>query len=218
MSRRTSPRGDAPRPAAPVDTGSEPIDPATVHVRPAADFGDVCTLLGPKRSPDGNVCFCLSYRLRSTENQELRGPARGAKVRELCGAEPPPGVIAYVDGEPAAWAAVHPRSDTSLRAETGGSRTSTMPMSGPCGACGCGPGFRKRGLSLPLVEGAVDFARRRGAPAVEAYPVDNGGQRVDTTMAFVGTRRLFERAWFAVTAETASVLDGFPRVLMRRDL
>lgn len=217
MSRRTSPRGDAPRPAAPVDTGSEPIDPATVHVRPAADFGDVCTLLGPKRSPDGNVCFCLSYRLRSTENQELRGPARGAKVRELRGAGPPPGVIAYVDGEPAAWAAVHPRSDTSF------ARNRRIPHVDDADVWSLWcvrvrPGFRKRGLSLPLVEGAVDFARRRGAPAVEAYPVDNGGQRVDTTMAFVGTRRLFERAGFAVTAETASVLDGFPRVLMRRDL
>lgn len=73
-------------------------------------------------------------------------------------------------------------------------------------------------MSLPLAEGAVDFARRRRAPVVEAYPVDNGRHRVDLTMAFVGTRRLFERAGFAVAAETASVLDGFPRVLMRREL
>lgn len=38
------------------------------------------------------------------------------------------------------------------------------------------------------------------------------------TMAYVGTKRLFERAGFTQTAETTSVLNGFPRVLMRLDL
>jgi hypothetical protein len=68
------------------------------------------------------------------------------------------------------------------------------------------------------VHGAVDFARESGAPAVEAYPVDNKGKKVDLTMAYVGTRRLFEKAGFTKAADTDSVLNGFPRVLMRLDL
>lgn len=35
-------------------------------------------------------------------------------------------------------------------------------------------------------------------------------------MAYVGTVALFERAGFERAADTTSVLDGFPRVLMRR--
>ncbi|GAA3868355.1 GNAT family N-acetyltransferase [Leifsonia kafniensis] len=62
------------------------------------------------------------------------------------------------------------------------------------------------------------FARKRGAPAVEGYPVDNAGQTVDLTMAYVGTRTLFERAGFTKAADTDSVLNGFPRILMRLDL
>ncbi len=70
-----------------------------------------------------------------------------------------------------------------------------------------------------LLRGAVEFARERGAPAIEGYPVDNRGQKVDLTMAYVGTRGLFEqRAGFAKAANTDSVLNGFPRVLMRLDL
>ncbi|SFF32338.1 hypothetical protein [Blastococcus tunisiensis] len=53
---------------------------------------------------------------------------------------------------------------------------------------------------------------------VEAYPVDNRGAKVDLTMAYVGTRALFERAGFQKAADTQSVLNGFPRVLMRLDL
>jgi GNAT superfamily N-acetyltransferase len=80
------------------------------------------------------------------------------------------------------------------------------------------PGHRGQGISHALIEGAVDFARDRGAPAVEAYPLDNGGAKVDLTMAGPGLRRNFEAAGFTHAADTTSVLNGFPRVLMRRDL
>ena len=80
------------------------------------------------------------------------------------------------------------------------------------------PGDRGKGISHELLAGAVAFARDRGAPAIEGYPVDNRGRKVDLTMAYVGTRRTFERAGFVKVADTGSVLNGFPRVLMRLDL
>jgi hypothetical protein len=60
--------------------------------------------------------------------------------------------------------------------------------------------------------------RPRAAPAVEGYPVDNKGQKVDLTMAFVGTRSLFEKVGFTKAADTDSVSGGFPRIVMRRNL
>lgn len=69
-----------------------------------------------------------------------------------------------------------------------------------------------------LLDGAVEFARENGAPAIEGYPIDNDGARIDLTMAYVGTRALFEKAGFVKAADTTSVLSGFPRVLMRLDL
>jgi GNAT superfamily N-acetyltransferase len=80
------------------------------------------------------------------------------------------------------------------------------------------PGFRGRGISLELVKGAVELARSHGAAGVEAVPVDNRGEKVDLTMAFVGTRALFERAGFEKVADTGSVTAGFPRVVMRLPL
>ena len=79
-------------------------------------------------------------------------------------------------------------------------------------------GNRGRGIAHALLGGAIDFAREYGAPAIEGYPVDNRGARVDLTMAYVGTVSLFKRAGFTKVSETDSVLDGFPRVLMRLDL
>ncbi|MGP3770743.1 GNAT family N-acetyltransferase [Streptomyces sp. SDT5-1] len=188
----------------------------TFEVRPASVFEDVRAVLGPK-SPTANVCWCLSYRIPSKLNDELRGPARGAYVSELCAAGTPPGVLAYDGDEPVGWAAVAPRSDTSF------ARSRTIPHVDdlPVWSLWCvrsRPGHRKQGVSHALIAGAVDFARAHGAPAVEAYPLDNGDARVDTTMAYAGLRKNFERAGFTHAADTTSVLAGHPRVLMRLDL
>ena len=69
----------------------------------------------------------------------------------------------------------------------------------------------------PLIEGAVEYAGSQGAPAVEAYPVDPPG-RMDTTMAFVGTRSMFQKAGFRVIGTTNAVASKMPRLIMRRDL
>jgi GNAT superfamily N-acetyltransferase len=186
-----------------------------IEVRPATVFEDVQTMVGPKR-PDANVCWCLSYRIPSKEHRTLVGRARGRKVKQLL-EDGPLGVLAYDGDEVVGWAAVAPRADTTF------ARNRKIPHvdDGPVWSVWCirvRPGHRRAGISHHLLRGAIEFARDRGAPAIEGYPVDNRGEKVDLTMAYVGTRRLFEQAGFEKVADTESTLDGFPRVLMRLDL
>ena len=188
-----------------------------IEVRPASVFDDVASVIGPKK-PESNVCFCLSYRvLSSKENLALRGPERGERVAELCRQDPPPGVLAYDGDEPVGWAAVHPRADTSFAKNRRIPHVDDLDV-WSVWCIRVRPGHRKQGISHRLLEGAVEFARGYGAPAMEGYPVDNHGEKVDLTMAYVGTRTLFERAGFTKAADTDSVLAGFPRVLMRLEL
>jgi GNAT superfamily N-acetyltransferase len=186
-----------------------------ITIRPATVFEDVKTMVGPKR-PDANVCWCLSYRIPSKENRELVGPARGERVQRLLD-EGPVGVLAYDGDDVVGWAGVAPRADTSF------ARNRKIPHVDDLDVWSVWcirvrPGHRGQGVSHPLLRGAIDFAKERGAPAIEGYPVDNRGEKVDQTMAYVGTRRLFEREGFEKAADTDSVLNGFPRVLMRLDL
>jgi GNAT superfamily N-acetyltransferase len=186
-----------------------------IEIRPAMSFADVRTMVGPKR-PDANVCWCLSYRLSSKENRELRGQARGHKVKSLL-RRGPIGVLAYEQGEVVGWAAVAPRAETSF------ARNRKIPHIDDADVWSVWcmrvrPGHRGEGITHELLRGAVEFARERGAPSIEGYPVDNRGEKVDLTMAYVGTRALFEKAGFAKAADTDSILDGFPRVLMRLEL
>lgn len=187
-----------------------------IDVRPATDFEGVRALVGPK-NPEANVCWCLSHRVPSKLNASLRGPERGEYVRRMCESDLPPGVLAYDGDEPVGWAGVAPRSQTQF------ARSRRIPAVDdlPVWSAWCfrvRPGRRGRGILGRLLEGAVAFAAERGAPAIEGYPVDNRGEKVDQTMAFVGFRSMFERAGFVKVADTTSVSGGFPRVVMRLDL
>lgn len=188
----------------------------TITVRPATSFADVATMVGPKR-PDANVCWCLSYRIPNKLNQELVREQRGEYVRKLCRRKVAPGVLAYDGDEVVGWAAVAPRADTTFAHARKIPHVDDLDV-WSIWCLRIRPGHRKQGLSHPLLAGAVDFARDHGAPAVEGYPVDNAGARVDLTMAFVGTRKLFEDAGFHKASDTDSVLARLPRVLMRLDL
>ncbi len=188
-----------------------------IEVRPATVFDDIAAVVGPKR-PDASVCWCLSYRLTSSkENRDLVGPARGERVAQLVREDPPPGVLAYDGDEVVGWAGVHPRADTSFATNRKIPHVDDLDV-WSVWCIRVRPGHRKQGVSHHLLAGAVEFARSYGAPAIEGYPVDNRGEKVDLTMAYVGTRGLFERAGFTRVADTDSVLNGFPRVLMRLEL
>lgn len=185
------------------------------EIRPASVFADVAAVLGPK-NPGSRVCWCLTYRLSSAENSRLTAAGRAERVAELCARDLAPGVLAYDGGTPVGWAGVAPRAE--LHAFAAGRRIPHVDEL-PVWTVWCfrvRAGHKRRGVARALLGGAVEFAREHGAPAVEGYPVDNGGAKVDSTMAYVGTRALFEQAGFDKVADTGSVSGGFPRVVMRR--
>ncbi len=184
------------------------VEPATLE-----RFDDVAAVLGPK-NPTSSVCWCLSHRVDSRTNRELVGPARGEFVRGLCARDVAPGVLAYDGDVVVGWAAVAPRSELPFARSTKIPHVDDLPVwSAWC--VRVRPGHRGKGVAHRLLDGAVGYARSQGAPAVEGYPVDNRGAKVDLTMAYVGTRSLFERAGFVKAADTTAVSGGFPRVLMR---
>lgn len=191
--------------------------PIEIHPATTDRFDDVATLLGPQQE-DAPACWCLYFRLTSSEFGAVRGAARPQLLRELCSREDAPGVLAYLDGEPVGWCALGPRSEMG-RLE----RSRTIPRIDdvPAWSIVCfvvRPGFRRRGVAGALLAGAVEYARSRGATMVEGYPADTAGERISTAFAYVGTTGMFERAGFHRVVETAARTGGKPRILMRRQL
>lgn len=178
-------------------------------------FEDFADVINPNRR--GTHCWCLSHRLRAKDIEELGGGDREQAMRRLCERENPPGVVTYLDGKPVGWCNIGARTDIPRLAR---SQLIRPVDSVPVWSIICvvvRSGHRRQGVTAHLIEGAIQYAASRGAPAVEAYPVDPQG-RMDTTMAFVGTRSMFDRAGFEIIGTTDAFASKMPRLIMRRRL
>ena len=159
-------------------------------------FEDFADVVNPNRR--ASHCWCLSHRLPASQVEELGRGSRERAMRSLCEREHPPGVVTYRDGVPVGWCSIGPRSDNPKLAA---SRLIRPVDDLPVWSIICvvvRGGHRRQGVTTPLLEGAVAWAASEGASAVEAYPVDPAGERMDLTMAFVGTRAMFEKVGFEV--------------------
>jgi GNAT superfamily N-acetyltransferase len=176
-------------------------------------FDDFADVINPNRRE--THCWCLSHRLRAKQVDELGDGSRESAALALARGETSFGVVTYRDSVPVGWCHVAPRAEiTRLAASALIRPIDDLPVwSIICVVVRAG--HRKQGVTRRLIEGAVAYAAAQGAPAVETYPVDPPG-RMDLTMAFVGTRRMFEACGFAVVGETDAVASKLPRLVMRR--
>ncbi|MFJ6415313.1 GNAT family N-acetyltransferase [Paeniglutamicibacter sp. NPDC091659] len=185
------------------------------HPVTADRFEDFADVINPTRRD--MHCWCLSHRLGAKGIDELGDGSRETAMRRLCERENPPGVLTYRNGVPVGWCSIGPRAEIPRLAAS----KLIRPADGvPVWSIICvvvRSGHRRQGVTEHLLQGALDYAASRGAPAVEAHPVDPEG-RMDTTMAFVGTRAMFERAGFRVIGTTDAVAGRMPRLIMRRNL
>ncbi|MEU6309517.1 GNAT family N-acetyltransferase [Streptomyces sp. NPDC047014] len=191
----------------------------SLEVRPAtADlWDDVRLVLQPKKS--AHTCWCMAWRLSTGEYGRMSAEERGEHLRTLTEkADPPPGVLGFLNGEVAGWCNVAPRRQLDRLIS---SKTITPVDEVPVWSVTCfvvRKEHRGKGVASGLLEGAVEHARAHGAPAVEGYPVDPEGGRVNPTLAYVGTMDMFERAGFRRLRRTEAKSDKRHRWIMRRDL
>ncbi len=191
-----------------------PPPQATVEVVPATSdrWADVLAILG---RDDDRGCWCQAPRGFSSGQGTAQPGARRTLLRAQLAEDPPAGMLAYVDGEAAGWCGFGVRTRLP-RLE----RSRTIPKIDqlPVWSILCfniRVGYRRRGVAAALLDGVIDFARRSGAPGLEAYPVDPEGSRVDVSFGYVGFTQMFERRGFRRVLETSARSAGRARWLMR---
>ncbi|HEX6358586.1 GNAT family N-acetyltransferase [Actinophytocola sp.] len=131
---------------------------------------------------------------------------------------PTSGLVAYLDEEPVGWCAVEPRTAyPNLRGSrvswAGRAEDKDDPGMWAVTCFVTRPGFRRRGVMGVLAAAAVDFARDRGAKALEAYAmIVLPGQDVAWGELHVGSQGTFADAGFTEVSRPSK-----RRVVMRVD-
>ena len=154
-------------------------------------------------------CWCMYWRIGNDYRKRPRD-ANKAAFCELVKSGPPPGLLAF-DGDLAVgWCQLTPRDvlpwlDHTWRLK----RVDDVPV----WSLSCfyvRKGYRKRGVTSALIVAALDAAKRAGAPALEAYPLD---ANLTPSTSHTGYASTFARAGFKIVARHVP-----PRPIMRYDL
>jgi GNAT superfamily N-acetyltransferase len=153
-------------------------------------------------------CWCMYWRIGSEYRKRPREGNKAA-FREVVKSGPPPGLLAF-DGDLAVgWCQLTPRDDLPWLDRTWRlKRVDDLPV----WALSCfyvRKGYRKRGVTSTLIAAALEAARRAGAPALEAYPVDAELTPIASGTGYLST---FQRAGFKIVARHVP-----PRPIVRCD-
>lgn len=195
---------------------------SSIRVVPAneASWDDLQTVFGT-RGP-ASRCQCQRFKLRRLESfGGFPVEERAQRLRDQTDAGSPEsgatsGLVAYLDAEPVGWCAVEPRTSYE-----GLVRNNRVPWEGRCEdktddtvwAVTCfltRTGFRRRGVSRALARAAVEFARDRGARALEGYPITSKNVMLEELL--VGSPSVFADAGFVEVSRPT-----LRRVVMRID-
>lgn len=114
----------------------------------------------------------MYWRLGREEFRQKRGELNRKALKSLVDSGLVPGILAYTNGQPVGWVSVAPR-ETLSRLDS--SRALKQVDDKPVWSVVCffvAKPFRRRGLSVKLLEAAVDYVKERGGKIIEGYPVD----------------------------------------------
>ena len=139
-------------------------------------------------------------------------------LRKLAARRRAPGLLAYLDSQPVGFLSLGPRTEMH---RIDRSRTSPRVDDVPVWVVPCffvHNKYRGRGITVALLQAAVEYAGKHGAPAVEGYPRAPGA-RVDDSTAFFGSVAQFRRAGYRVVARPRRDLPKgwVPRYAMRAE-
>lgn len=138
----------------------------------------------------------MLWRKNPGEFKAHKGDANRRSMQGLAKSDAASGILAFEDSMAVGWCALAPREEYSA---LGRSRILKPIDDQPVWSVSCffiDKARRRNGLSVKLLEAAVDYASARGARIVEGYPVDPDKTNYPAVYAWTGLAKAFKKAGF----------------------
>jgi GNAT superfamily N-acetyltransferase len=144
-------------------------------------------------------CWCMYYRLTKSDFNEGKADEGNKRaMKELVWEGKPTGLLGFYEGQAIAWCAFAPREDfMKLEKSRVHKRIDDKPVwSIPCFFID--KNFRRNGISVALLKGAINYAREKCIKIIEAYPAIPTQEKLPDSFAWIGLYKSFERAGFEI--------------------
>jgi GNAT superfamily N-acetyltransferase len=159
---------------------------------------DFATLFGEKGACGG--CWCMLWRLTRKEFERQKGAANRQSMKTIVESGEIPGLLAYSEKHPVAWCSVAPRQRFPALER---SRVLKKIDDEPVWSISCffiHKDFRKKGLSVRILEAVITYVKKQGGKIVEGYPVEPKKGKTADVFAWTGLASFFKKAGFAECA------------------
>lgn len=161
------------------------------------------TELFGERGACGN-CWCMYFRLSKDEFTEgKQNDGNKQKMKELVWHNQPTGILGLYDGEAVGWCAFAPRTEYLKLAN---SRVHKPIDDKPVWSITCffiDKQFRRMGISVAMLKGVIEIARKQKIKIIEAYPTIPTQPTLPDSFAWIGLYKSFERAGFKIVDRTS---------------
>ncbi len=158
-------------------------------------WDDFEQLFGPRGACAG--CWCMFWKLTRKDFEAMQGETNRQAQKTIVASGQIPGLLAYVDGVPAGWIAVEPRSEYSglARSRILAPLDETPVWSVPCFFVD--KKYRGRGLTVALLKAVVEYVKSKGGKVVEGYPVEpREGGKMPPVFVYTGLASAYTQAGF----------------------
>jgi GNAT superfamily N-acetyltransferase len=155
---------------------------------------DLEKLFGPGGACSG--CWCQYWRLPHKLFDQQKGVANRETLLKIVKNGPPPGLLAYQNGEPVGWICLGLREDFPVLER---SRVLKAMDDKPVWSVVCffiAKAARAQGVSKALLQAALKYAKAQGARIVEGYPTPARYGRLPDAFVYTGLESVFEQAGF----------------------
>ena len=140
-------------------------------------------------------CWCMFWKLRGKAFEGNTGEPARQMQKSVVESRIVPGLLAFDGDEPVGWIAVEPRSAYPKLAH---SRILKPVDDADVWSVTCffvAKQVRRQGLTVELLNAAVDYVREQGGNIVEGYPVETK-KDMPAPFIYTGTAAAFQKAGF----------------------
>lgn len=149
-------------------------------------------------------CWCMWWRLKRSQFNRQKGKDNREAFKKIVDSGEIPGILAYVDDQPIAWCSIAPRERFPVLER---SRILKRVDDKPVWSIVCffvAKPFRRKGVTVKLLQAAVEYAKKQGALIIEGYPVEPKKPVIPDIFAYTGLVSTFRT-------------NGFEEVLRRSE-